>query len=238
MLSGQFEVPFALGATAANVAILIGLAGVLQPARPAPPPGGGLRRAAAVLVVLLALPALGLLLLRLPASAWLHQADAASANGDADGALELYGRVARLRTGSYYPESRMAAICQRRGDKDAALLHVRAARRLWPWGAELMEQEGDILMQLGRPGEAVESYALAVETSPTRDTSFFRRVHALDQAGRLQEAIDLLQYRVRSSAGSSIDLVQAVGGHVAPPRRAGPDASAWPWPPRGTSTRS
>ena len=218
---GLFEVPFALGASAAVLAVLIGCASGLRASAPVaaplpawsqastPPPNrAGARRAIAAATALVALEALILGAQRVPATWLVTRAERAAQDSDIDEAERLLERVVALRTGSVQPFLMLASLATLRGDGEAALTQVRAARRLWPHNAELAESEGDKLAALGRFDEAVDCFEESHDLSPARDSSLFKLVTALDQSGQLQAAIDLLEYQVRSNSALTLDSVR------------------------------
>ncbi len=209
---GQFEVPFALAATAGLLAVLIGVAGALtrlggEGAAPAAPAGRA-RRPVAALTLLTCVPALIVTAIHVPGSWLTARAQERAAAGDLDTAEALYARVSALGTGSHVPERMLGLLDLQRGAGESALEHFRAARVLWPFSSELAEDEGDALMLLGRHDEAVELYQESVAGSPTRIGSFSKLVLALDSAGRLREAIDLLQYKVCTDHATTLASVQ------------------------------
>ena len=220
VVCGQFEVPFALGATAGHLAVLAGVAGALRrmPKESGPVPergaataaaarAGRAPRAAAAVTLLACVPALAFTAFHLPGSWLTARAEARARSGDPAGAQELYARVAALGTGAPVPERMLGKLSLLAGDGQAALEHVRKARALWPYSSELAEDEGDALTALGRHDEAVLRYREALEGSPTA-TPFFKLVYALAGAGRLRDAVDLLQYRVRTDRTTTLDTVQ------------------------------
>jgi len=203
MEGGLFEVPFALGATAAQLGWTIGLAGALNvPARAPWCP-----RAAGAAALLAGLLAGGIALVRLPASCWLWQAGQAAQAGRTDEALALYGRVAALRTGAYQPEQLMGLLERQRDHLDAALAHVERARELAPWSSDLMVDEGDVLMAMGRHAEAVASYEAALRATPENRDNFARLLLAWDKAGEPRRAIDVLEQFVREDETIRIDHI-------------------------------
>ena len=214
---GLFEVPFALGASCASLGVLIGCVTGLAAA----PPGAqassrqarhvtapALPRAAAALLLLVALVSTCLTSLRLPASWLVTRAEQAGQDQDLDAAERSLRQLIALRTGAVNPFLLLAQIDTVRGDGEAALADVRAARRLWPHNAELAETEGDKQAALGRFDAAVDCFQESLDLSPTRDSALFKLVTALDQSGQLQAAIDLLEYKVRSNAALTLDSVR------------------------------
>jgi O-antigen ligase len=201
---GMFEVPFALAATAAALGWAMGLSSALQEPAPA---RGAPRRLATLLLLLLGLFGLGGALLRLPASWLLWRAEQASAEGRLDDALGLYGDVAALHTGAYHPERMQGVLERQRGRLDAALLHLRAARALDPWGAQRMVDEGDVLYDLRRYDEAADAYEAAFRATPMADEPFLKLQLALAQSGQLRRAIDAIEQRVRQDEHVTLDVL-------------------------------
>ncbi len=202
---GLFEVPFALGATAAHLAWAIGFAGALS--SPGPPVVATRARAAGALALLAGLLAAGVTLWRLPASWLMRRAATAEQEGRLDDAIASYGRAAGLCTGAYHP-LRMGALLQRRsGRREAALADIGAARGLAPFSSELLVDEGDILSELGRHAEAVESYGLAQRLSPKNEEIFARLMLALARSGQAGRAIDELEQFVRQDTGIRLDYI-------------------------------
>lgn len=209
-ISGLFEVPFALGASASALALLIaaatGLAaaGAPAPARPSPLAC----RAWALLGLVVALASFGLTLQRLPASWLITRAERAGHEGDLHAAQTWLERVVRLHTGSVQPFLLLSEIETMRGNGEGALEQVRAARRMWPHNAELAESEGDKLAALGRFEQAVDRYEESQDLSPARDSSLFKLITTLDRSGQLQAAIDLLESKVRANTALTLDSVR------------------------------
>src|SRR6185436_15338342 len=208
---GLFEVPFALGASASVLAVLIGCASGLRAAGPAsapatrsaalpPPIRPRVRFALSAVGACVALGAFVVCVQRLPASWLVTRAERAGQASDLDEADRLLQRVVDLHTGSVQPYLMLASLATLRSDGEGALARVRAARTLWPHNAELAEAEGDKLAALGRFDEAVDCFQESHDLSPARDSALFKLVTALDQSGQLQAAIDLLEYQVRSNS--------------------------------------
>ena len=194
VVGGLVEVPFALAATAAGLAWTMGLSAALQP-RPAPTAPG--RPAATLVLLLLALLSLGGAFWRLPASWLLWRAGHAAAEGRLDDALALYADVAALPTGAYHPERMQGVIERQRGHLDAALAHMQRARALDPWSSERMADEGDVLYDLQRYGEAADAYEQATRAAPASDEPFLKLQLALSKSGQRLRAIDAFEERVR-----------------------------------------
>jgi O-antigen ligase len=211
VVSGVFEVPFALGATGGVLAVLIGLAGALDAENLPAPAAAERARALAVAGMLVGLPACWLALDCLPAGALVRRAESSVAAGRPADALRIYEDLATRHTGSVVPLERMADLTLARGDGDQALAHVRAARRLWPFQSRLAEREGDVLAALGRPDEAVASYREAVDLSPARKPPFYKLVRALDESGQLALGIEELEYEVRVNTNITLDAVLNLG---------------------------
>jgi len=217
-LVGQFEVPFALAATAGHLAVLIGVAGALvrlpaaEGGAPSttrePVPPGRSSRLSAMITLVACVPALALTAIHVPGSWLLTRAEERAAAGDLHSARQLYSRVSDLRIGTHVPERMLGQLDLQRGDGEAALDHFREARLLCPFNSELAEDEGDAFMLLGRSGEAVERYREALAGSPTQEGSFSKLVLALAETGRLREAIDLLQFRVCTDRNATLASVQ------------------------------
>lgn len=216
---GLFEVPFALGASASVLAVLIGCASGLHAAGPAsapasrraplpPPIRPRVRFALSAVGASVALGAFVLCVQRLPASWLVTRAERAGQASDLDEAGRLLQRVVDLHTGSVQPYLLLASLATLRGDGEGALARVREARTLWPHNAELAEAEGDKLAALGRYDEAVDCFQESHDLSPARDSALFKLVSALDQSGQLQAAIDLLEYQVRSNSALTLDSVR------------------------------
>ncbi|MHC5210255.1 MAG: O-antigen ligase family protein [Planctomycetota bacterium] len=206
-VSGVFEVPLALGSTAGVVAVLIGLAGTLDAPNLRAPRSAFRTRALAVAGMLIGLPACWLAVERLPSGALARNAEQHVAAGRPAEAARLYETLAARHTGTVQPHERLADLALERGDGEAALVHAREARRLWPYQPRLAEREGDVLVELDRPEEAVLCYREALELSPARKTPFYKLVRALDEAGHLDLAIDELEYEVRVNTGITLGAV-------------------------------
>ena len=192
LVCGVFEVPFTIGSTASVLALVIGLTTRLGEtggrAAAAVRPG----RVPAFAIVLLVMAGLVHTARRLPASALVARAAEREEAGDLDGAVEAMARVANLGTGSWEPERALGRLELDRGNPDVALLHFQAARSLSPHKTDLLRDEGAALMDLARFEEAVTLFEEATERNPGAEWPLSGLTHALDKAGRLPEAIDLL----------------------------------------------
>ncbi|MCB9898447.1 MAG: O-antigen ligase family protein [Planctomycetes bacterium] len=224
VVCGFFEVPFTVASTASVLALVAGLAARLE--RPGDAPetvvadGRGRVLAAATLAVSLA----GLVLVawRAPASMLLadaqeHLARSAALGAAADGvgasterqaAVDDLRRLAALPTGNPLPWTTLGRMSLEQGDAESALPCFQRALQLWPYSVELIQDEGEALLDLGRHDEALERFHRAVATSPARKDPLFRLVFALSEAGRRRDAIDLLEHQVQSRpADVAVDLI-------------------------------
>jgi tetratricopeptide (TPR) repeat protein len=207
VVSGVFEVPLALGATAGVLSILIGLAGALDAGHEATASATGRTRALVVAGMLAGSVACWLVIERLPAGALARRAERSLAAGRPDEAIKIYEDMASRHTGAVHPHERLVDLALERGDGQAALVHVRRARQLWPYQPQLAEREGDVHAMLGHPDQAVDSYREALELSPLRKTPFYKLVHSLDEAGHLDRAINELEFEVRVNTKITLDAV-------------------------------
>jgi O-antigen ligase len=210
LVNGVFEVPLVLAPSAGIVAVLIGIAGAVDPATsgaPAVSTARGRSRALVVAGMLAAWPACWFAIERLPAGWLVRSAERSLEVGDTERAARLYTDLAERRTGAVHPHERLADLALMRGDGATALDEVRRARRLWPYQSRLAEREGDVLLLLDRPTEAVASYREALELSPARKPPLYKLVRALDEAGQLALAIDALEFEVRVNTRIAADAV-------------------------------
>ena len=198
VLSGVFEIPFGVGSTAAWLALLIGLASVLDGPDGVAIAPRSLRWPLGLVLLLVTVPALWTTLQRLPGSYHTARGEAALAGGDLDAAQAAFTAVAALPTGSDIPHQRLGLLALRRGDPAAALEHFRAAARLWPHGERYLEYQADALLELGRGDEAVELYTRCLELAPSRREPLFKLVDALQRSGRHAEAVARLTHEVAS----------------------------------------
>lgn len=204
---GVFEVPIVLGASAATLAVLIGLAGAMDAGLRQPVPVSPAARPAAGVMLLIGVAVMAIVIHRLPASAYTVRAREFVLAGEPGRAAELYERVVAMRTGAFQPHRALGLLELDRGRPDEALEHFRRARALSPWDSQLAEDEGDALLELGRFEEAVQQYQQALDTAPTREQPLFKLVRALDLAGHVQAAIEKLQFKVRSDPRISLYAV-------------------------------
>lgn len=206
VVSGLFETPWALGATASTIALLLGLvAGRLDADAPeAAASRAPLRR---VLWTAAALTAVVSATVRVQGVRWLARAEQATARGDAGAAVDAYRRLAALPLGSHVPHAMLAEVAERAGRLDEALEHRRAASARWPHGAAVREQEGELLFALGRYGEALEAFEHALSSSPGRQDLRYKVAFALDRVGRRVEAIEMLEADVQRQRGVDVPVV-------------------------------
>jgi len=203
---GLFEIPFALGATACNLALLTALTARLATV----PRAWQMQNAArplALVALLLALLMAGLLARRLPASSLHYRAQRAQALGAYDVAQGHLVELAELGTGTHVPYLQLGLLAQETEDWQSALGHFQAARRLWPHSLRLLELEAKSLMRLGRNDEAVARCEEAVALTPGDRETRARLILFLAQAGRISEAIDQATYLLQSHRADSIDIV-------------------------------
>lgn len=198
VVAGLVEVPFALGATGALLSVLLGLAGALDPRRRTAS-AANWRRGAAVLALVLGLASVAFAVRRGLASPWLARAEALAAAGRTGDALEMYGHVAGLGTGSYLPHLRRAEIMLEAGDPRDALREISQARRLWPHGPQLLDLEGRARFAVGDVDGAIDALGRAMAARPGDEARVYRLVEGLTRAGRLRDAIDLLEHQVRAN---------------------------------------
>jgi tetratricopeptide (TPR) repeat protein len=102
------------------------------------------------------------------------------------------------------PESRPPALPQetpRPGDLGQALAHYRAALNEKPADPELLDNVGQILVAMNRPGEAVPFLEKAVEAEPFSITARFDLAGAYARSGMQKEAVE--QYEALLQAGVS-----------------------------------
>lgn len=195
VVTGVFETPWRLGATAATVALLLGLvAGRLDEGRDPP---RGLPMGLRVAWVLAALAALSSAVVRTTGLWWLADAEARAVAGDVEGAIATCRRLAALPLGSPVPHTMLADVAEGAGRLDEALEHRRAASDLWPYGATVLEDQGDTLFALGRHLEALESYERAMAASPGRSELRYKVAFALDRVGRRIDAIEVFEAEVQ-----------------------------------------
>lgn len=197
-IAGCVEVPFALGATAAMLAVLLGLASALDPRRRVAS-AANWRRGSALLVLLVGLASTGIAVRRALASPWLARADALAAAGATEAAFDMYARVGRLGTGSYLPHLRRAELLLARGEGRAAIDELAQARRAWPHGHQLLDAEGRARFLVGDVDGAVEAFRRGMLARPGDESQVYLLVEMLSKAGRLREAIELLEHQVRAN---------------------------------------
>jgi O-antigen ligase len=203
---GLFEVPFALGDTACNLALLVALSARLS-AAPQAWQVGRAARPLALVALLLTLSMVGLLARRLPASGLLASAQRALELGAYPEAREYLTELAELGTGSHVPYLQLGLLAQSTEDWQSALENFQAARRLWPYSLNLLELEAKSLMRLGRNDEAVARCEESVALTPGDRTTRARLCLFLAQAGRVTEAIDQATFLLQSHRANSIDIV-------------------------------
>lgn len=211
VVTGVAEVPFRFGASAALFVLVAGLAGRLgYPRAPRPHRSLGRSKLAGLMVVL---GLLGLLFVarRLPASFFMARAEAAAARGELRSARSSYELVARLGSGYALPHMELAELALDDGRGEDALAHLQRAEALWPESVELWRALARTELRLERPERAVEQLQRASAASPSDLTVLFELVRALGLAGRAQEAIDLLEFRVHvQRQGSTNTLAELV----------------------------
>lgn len=212
LIGGLFEVPFALGGTACNLALLMALSGRLAGAPRPWSDGGaergfGLAKTLALVVMFSSLWLAGLLFGRLPASRLFDAARQARRAGDLAEARRCLTELAALGTGMHVPYLQLGKLAEGAGDWQSALDNYQSARRLWPHSLKLLELEAEALMQLGRNDEAVAVCEQAVSLTPTDRAMQARLVVLLAQAGRLSEAIDRATYLLQSRPADSTEIV-------------------------------
>ncbi|GEM_PF-1860026 len=212
LVGGLFEVPFALGDTACNLALLIALSGRLaaEPrawSKEAPGDGFGVVRLVAVLALLPLLLLAGFLAARMPASSLFARAQRAREVGNLEEARRHLTRLAELNTGMHVPDLQLGQLAEQAGDWQTALEHFQSARRLWPHSLRLLELEAEALMQLGRNDEAVAICEQAAALAPGDRAMQARLVLLLAQAGRLTEALDQATYLLQSHPTASTEIV-------------------------------
>ncbi len=197
LLCGLFEVPFTMGSTASVLGFVVGVTtrlgetgGRVSSLRPNP--------LTALLVIGLSTAGAAYVVQRMPASWRAAQAEEAITEKNYDVAAARLEDIARMRTGSWVPEARIAQLDNSRGHHEAALLHIRAARALSPFKTDLMRIEGEALMALGREDEAVDVFKEASDAAPGDEARRSEYIEALVRAGRLREAIGHLEYSLQS----------------------------------------
>ena len=202
---GWFEVPLDLGANASVLAVLVGLVGGLDHA----PRRLAVGRLSLVAPVVggVALAGLAVVLRHVPASAWYAQANQAWVNGDLDGARNRLQLLADLHLGGHLPHKSLGQLAWMAGDWEAAVVHYRAARRRWPYGADLMVREGDALLALGRNEEALEVLRRAYVAQRSDPDTIIGLLRALERTGRLDEAISRAEFLVRSQREPPLEVV-------------------------------
>jgi O-antigen ligase len=206
VLAGFFEVPFALGATAANLAVMAGLTGALAaPARRLEP---GRKRMLVPVVGAFALAALAVVGVRLPGSYWHREAREAVETGDLPAARQVLERMVRFKIGGHLPHQQLGELALAEGDWEAALGHFRSARRLWPHGTRLLLGEGQAQLARGRHSEALKCFRAASGISPGDQAVTIALVRALEMAGILDEAIWRVEYLLQLNRMASLDVVQ------------------------------
>lgn len=208
VLVGLFEVPFALGATAATLVVVLGLVGSLARAPRRQAIAGRWLLAPALLLG--GLGCLTVAAIRLPGSAWHAQAQSLWEQGDLPGAQRVLERMARLGLGAHLPHQMLGQLAWARGDWVGALNHYRAARRIWPGGAELLLREGEALLALGQDGEALKAFRAALGSSPNDPATIIALVRSLERAGELDEAIARSEFLVQSDHVVSLDVVSTL----------------------------
>ena len=208
VLVGQFEVPFALGATAASLAIVAGLVGSLAvaPVRLA----AGRHALAGGALAAVALAALVPVGLRVPASSWHAEAQQRFARGDLEGAKLILRRMASLGLGAHLPDQLLGRLALAEGDLPGAVQHFREARRIWPHDTALLLLEGEALLALGDDPEALVCFRSAIATSPADPAAIIGLVRALERVEAFDEAIDQAEYLLQQDHMASLDVVQVL----------------------------
>jgi O-antigen ligase len=198
VMTGLFEVPFTIGATGSVLAVVLGLSTRLGET------GGravGTFRPAKLLsvgVVLVCLGGCAYIARRLPATRLLAQSQALAETGDMQAAIARLAPVTEMLTGSYVPERTLGRMELGQGHGEAALVHFRVARQMSPHNLDLRLDEGEALVDVERYEEAVDCFEQALADAPGDERAYTSLITALDRAGRLPEAIDLLEYKLQS----------------------------------------
>ncbi len=226
VVSGLFETPWALGATASTLALVLGLvAGRLERGEGGWLRPGGLTRIMLLGAVLIALSSAAV---RVRGLVLLERAVDAADQGDVAQAIDTYRDLAALPLGSPVPHTMLAQLAESTGDLDEALVHRRAASALWPYGASVLEGEGDVLYALGRHDEALVAFERALASSPGRSELKLKVAFALDRAGRRVEGIGLFESEVQRQRGVDTNVVYQLArlwqAEAEARRRSDPDA--------------
>lgn len=130
-------------------------------------------------------------------------------HAEQDPAVDCY-RHARDGSGEAYPCDLAVQIARDRGDNDAlaralanralvfahdgrlqsALEDINAALQAAPDRAELHGNRGNLLLRLGRPGEALAAHDRAVTLAPRDPTTYYNRAFSYRALGQPQRALE------------------------------------------------
>ena len=143
------------------------------------------------------------------AAACLAKADMLARYERDGGASELYDRAVSLDPSSadaHAGRSRM--LWRGGGDREGALASIREAIRLRPGSAGLRLVEGRMLAGIGRDGEALEAFRRAHGLRPDDPDALCEMGEALENEGRLEEALAAYEESARRSNGGTARLLR------------------------------
>src|SRR3954466_12503966 len=114
----------------------------------------------------------------------LHEAALCLQKGDLARAEFLYRQVIQRSPFSFEAKVQLAVILSWRGQTQEAAATFEQALRLKPDNAIVLFNYGNVLSQLQRPGDALESHDKALAISPNFPDALTARAVALNALGR------------------------------------------------------
>jgi tetratricopeptide (TPR) repeat protein len=131
--------------------------------------------------------------------AFYFLARTADEQGEQARALRLYSRV---RAGDYAvaAQVRAAQLMRELGREEEALEHLESFAQAYPqYAVEIISAQGSLLVDMGKPDEALKLYEDAIAERPDNDQLLYARAFLYEDLNRIDEAVEELRELVRAN---------------------------------------
>jgi tetratricopeptide (TPR) repeat protein len=138
--------------------------------------------------------------------AFYFLARTADEQGEQARALRLYGRV---RAGDYAvaAQVRAAQLMRELGREQEALEHLESFAAAYPqYAVEIISAQGSLLVDMGKPEDALQLYNDAIAERPDNDDLLYARAFLYEDLDRIDDAVGELRGLVRANPDDATAL--------------------------------